>query len=73
MFPGPMFGIPVISPSVDIEVPVGKFPLITAYVTVTAGLTAVADKRIASGICAGYVPRTPAGVFQIGCAILILT
>ena len=46
-------GVPEIIPDEDIENPAGKLPLSNEYVTVTAGITALADRV--------YVATMPAG------------
>jgi len=64
-------GVPLISPLDVIVVPEGNIPLNNVYVIVVAGDTGDADNCVAIIKVAGYVPIEPAGVFQIGCAMLM--
>jgi hypothetical protein len=64
-------GVPLINPLDVIVVSEGNVPLSNIYVIVVAGDTGDADNWVDIIIVAGYVPIEPAGVFQIGCAILM--
>ena len=73
VFSGTLFGVPYISPSSVMSNPAGRLPLRMVYVMETAGRTAEADNCIGTiNVDDGYVPKLPAGVFQLGCAMLIL-
>jgi hypothetical protein len=63
-------GVPLSNPLVVIVIPGGNVPLNNIYVIVVEGDTGDADNCAAIIKVAGYVPIEPAGVFQIGCAIL---
>jgi len=63
-------GVPLINPVDVIVVPGGNVPLSNVYVIVVEGDTGDADNCAAIIKVAGYVPIEPAGVFQIGCAML---
>jgi hypothetical protein len=64
-------GVPFINPLDVIVVPNGNVPLNNVYIIVVEGDTGDADNCVAINKVAGYVPIEPAGVFQIGCAILM--
>jgi hypothetical protein len=65
------FGVPLITPLLLIDNPEGNIPLNNIYVTLVAGNTADAESVTAHDIVAGNIPKDPADVFHIGCAILM--
>jgi hypothetical protein len=63
---------PLINPEVLIPKPAGKPPETIVYINDVAGANGIADNWYDIEDSLPNVPIVPGGVFQMGCAILIL-